>query len=209
MTISEGLNPLVEFTNPAEGTYSIWVGSYTSGEFNPGYLMASELSSRPEAIISPVLRVTSDGSSTSGSTSDTTGIQGVQEFPNLSVNHANGNVDYPQTPPVGGPHNPTWLSCGVYFEPVPDENAVHSMEHGAVWITYNPDLPADEVQRLAEITEQSDYRLLSPYPNLPSPIVVSAWGFQLHLQSADDPRLMQFIQQYESGPTTPERGASC
>lgn len=209
MTISEGLNPLVEFTNPAEGTYSIWVGSYTSGEFNPGYLMASELSSRPEAIISPVLRVTSDGSSTSGSTSDTTGIQGVQEFPNLSVNHANGNVDYPQTPPVGGPHNPTWLSCGVYFEPVPDENAVHSMEHGAVWITYNPDLPADEVQRLAEITEQSDYRLLSPYPNLPSPIVVSAWGFQLHLQSADDPRLMQFIQQYESGPTTPERGAPC
>ena len=78
-----------------------------------------------------------------------------------------------------------------------------------VWITYDPDLPADQVERLQQITRRSGYRLLSPYPDLPSPIVATAWGFQLHLDSADDPRLDDFIRKYEQGPTTPEPGAVC
>jgi hypothetical protein len=71
--------------------------------------------------------------------------QGVQTFSDLSRSHVTGQVNYPQTPPVGGDHNPVWLNCGVYTSPVASENAVHSMEHGAVWITYQPTLPAAEV----------------------------------------------------------------
>jgi hypothetical protein len=83
------------------------------------------------------------------------------------------------------------------------------MEHGAIWITYQPDLPSAEVEKLKTITHQSGYRLLSPYPGLPTPVVVSAWGYQVKLQSADDPRLMLFIQKYQQNPRGPEPGAPC
>lgn len=136
-------------------------------------------------------------------------IDGVQNFPGLVASHVDGAVNYPQTPPAGGPHNPVWQNCGVYTEPLANEHAVHSLEHGAIWITYQPDLPADQVRALQDITRQSGHRLLSPYPGIDSPIILTAWGFQLRLKSADDPRLMQFILKYEEGPTTPERGAAC
>jgi hypothetical protein len=97
----------------------------------------------------------------------------------------------------------------VYDQPVKNENAVHSLEHTIVWITYQPTLAASEVDKLKVITRQSSYRLLSPYPGLPSPIVASAWGYQLKLDKADDPRLISFIQKYERNPKGPEPNATC
>lgn len=124
------------------------------------------------------------------------GIEGLQTFPNVRGGHTTESVTYPEVPPVGGIHNPAWQNCGVYSEPVANENAVHSLEHGAIWITYRPDLPTAEVDKLQALTRQSGYRLLSPYPDLPSPIVVSAWGYQLQLEQADDSRLTQFIRSF-------------
>ena len=121
----------------------------------------------------------------------------------------NNTVSYDQTPPVGGSHSPVWQNCGVYSEPIANENGVHSLEHGAVWITYQPDLLDSEVQALQTLTRQSSFRLLSPYPDLPSPIVISAWGYQLHIEQADDPRLRFFIERYEQSPQGPEPGAPC
>lgn len=136
-------------------------------------------------------------------------VAAVQAFEGLSQDHTTGRVTYPQTPPVGGPHNPVWQNCGVYTEPVMNEYAVHSLEHGAVWIIYRPDLDPAQVEKLAEITRQSSHRLLSPYPGIDSPIILTAWGYQLKLASADDPQLMEFIQQYEQNPSGPEPGAPC
>jgi hypothetical protein len=71
--------------------------------------------------------------------------------------HVGGNIDYDQdlvTPPAGGPHNPIWQNCGYYDDPVRDENAVHSLEHGAVWITYQSALPQDERERLSDLTQR-------------------------------------------------------
>jgi hypothetical protein len=123
--------------------------------------------------------------------------------------HTEGDVDYAQTPPAGGEHNPIWQNCGFYTEPVRDENAVHSLEHGAVWITYSPDLPQDEIERLRDLAQSQTYVLVSPYPGLDSPVVASAWGKQLRLESAEDPALEQFIGAYRQGPQTPEPGAAC
>jgi hypothetical protein len=138
-----------------------------------------------------------------------TDVEGVEFFAVAGAQHVEGQVNYPQTPPVGGSHNAVWQNCGVYDTPVINEHAVHSLEHGAVWITYQPDLPAEQVARLADITRQSSHRLLSPYPGIDSPVIASAWGYQVRLEGADDPRLMQFILKYEQGPTTPEPGAVC
>lgn len=122
--------------------------------------------------------------------------------------HVTTPVDYPQTPPVGGEHNPVWLNCGTYDSPVPNENAVHSMEHGAVWVTYTPDLTGPEVEKL-RARMPSSYGILSPMEDLPAPVVATAWGKQLLLDRADDPRLDQFIAAFANSPNAPEAGASC
>jgi hypothetical protein len=78
-----------------------------------------------------------------------------------------------------------------------------------VWITYRPDLPADQVATLRDLAKGQSYVLVSPYPGLPAPVVASAWGKQLRLNTAGDPALATFVRTYEAGPQTPERGAPC
>ena len=123
--------------------------------------------------------------------------------------HTEGEVDYDPTPPAGGEHNPTWQNAGYYPEPVRDETAVHTLEHGAVWITYSPDLPQGQVDELQEVANSRECVLVSPYPNLGSPVVASAWGKQIELEGADDPALNRFIGTYLQGEQTPEPGAAC
>ncbi|MEX0985453.1 MAG: DUF3105 domain-containing protein [Actinomycetota bacterium] len=132
---------------------------------------------------------------------------GVEDFEITDRNHVEGPVDYAQDPPAGGDHNQVWLNCAAYDEPVVSENAVHSLEHGAVWITYQPDLPAgqiDEIQGLAD-----PFVLVSPYPGLDSPAVATSWGHQLRVQDVADGRLEQFVRTFAQGPDTPELGSPC
>lgn len=132
----------------------------------------------------------------------------VASYPDLGNQHSPDDLDYPQTPPAGGPHAPVWLDCGVYDEPVRDENAVHDLEHGTVWITYDPDeLDEGEVDELVAALPQNG--ILSPYDGLPAPVVVTVWGKQLQLTGADDPRLGLFIEEFGDGVTAPEPFASC
>ena len=133
-------------------------------------------------------------------------LDDVRVYDDLEVAHTTDDVDYPQSPPVGGPHAPAWLDCGVYDEPVRDENAVHDLEHGSVWITYDPDADVD-VAALAEALPQNG--ILSPYDGLDAPVVVTVWGRQLELDGADDPRLELFIETLGGGETAPEPFASC
>jgi Protein of unknown function (DUF3105) len=141
-------------------------------------------------------------------------LAAVQTFPE-ERNHVQGKVNYPQTPPAGGNHNAIWLNCGIYTTPVPNENAVHDLEHGAVWITYRPDLSSSDVSKLTAFARHTigadldPHLLLSPYPGLPAPVVASAWGKQLRLTGASDPRLPLFVKTYVKGPQTPEPGAKC
>ena len=136
-------------------------------------------------------------------------IDGVQTFEDLGRDHVTGSVEYAQTPPVGGDHQAVWWNCGVYTEPVVDENAVHSMEHGAVWITYDPALPQEQVDELVTAAEPYDYTLVSPYEGMDSPITLSAWGLQLAVEDAADERIAPFLAQYVNGEQTPEPGAAC
>lgn len=131
----------------------------------------------------------------------------VQTF-QVTANHTNNPVSYPMSPPVGGDHRPTWLNCGVYEQPVPNEYAVHALEHGAVWVTYDPAVPEADVETLNDALPDT-YTVLSPYPGQDAPVIASAWGHQLKLESADDPRLAEFIRTYRLGPQTPEPGAAC
>jgi len=144
--------------------------------------------------------------------SGSTPPDGVQSFENLDSGHTEAPVPYEDrgpTPPVGGDRSPVWQNCGFYDAPVRDENAVHSMEHGAVWISYRPGLPARGVASVRELAREHNYVLAAPYPDISAPVVASAWGKQLRLNRADDPRLGQFVRAFSVGPQTPEPGAPC
>ena len=124
-------------------------------------------------------------------------------------NHTLGSVDYAQIPPHSGDHSPVTQRCGFYSEPVGDEHAVHSLEHGVVWITYHPDLPQAQVDGLRELERTQEYMIVSPYPDLPAPVVISAWEQQTHLESASDPRLVELIGEYRNSPLAPEPDGGC
>ncbi|WP_216329438.1 DUF3105 domain-containing protein [Deinococcus aestuarii] len=136
-------------------------------------------------------------------------IEGLQTFEYQGGDHRAGSLVYTENPPAGGAHNAIWQNCGVYDQPLYNEYAVHSLEHGAVWITYRPDLGAEGVAALKTLVDGRPYTLLSPYEGLPAPVVASAWNAQLQVQNPTDERLGAFLDKYEQGPTAPERGAAC
>ncbi|MFC9998033.1 DUF3105 domain-containing protein [Nocardia sp. NPDC127526] len=126
---------------------------------------------------------------------------------------ATQRVAYDQVPAFGGPHDSSWAACTgvVYDKAIRSENAVHSLEHGAVWITYNPDkVDAASIDTLKKKVDGQPYTLMSPYPGLDKPISLQAWGHQLKLDSATDSRVDQFIKDLRLNSNTyPEVGASC
>ena len=136
-------------------------------------------------------------------------IPGVRTYEVPSRQHVTTTVEYPQSPPVGGDHFPAWQNCGIYDEPIASENGVHSLEHGAVWISYRPDLDEAAVSAIRGMAEGQTYLLVSPYEGLASPIVLTSWGRQLSVSSIDDPSVERFIEAYRQGPDTPELGAIC
>jgi hypothetical protein len=139
----------------------------------------------------------------------TIAIEGLQTYPGLTANHVTTAVDYEQNPPVGGDHSAAWLNCGVYTESVPNENAVHALEHGAVWLAYDPaQLDEAGVEALRSKLPDS-YILVSPVDDLESPVVASAWGAQVALDDPDDARLGAFIDRFWRSNDAPEPGAAC
>ena len=123
---------------------------------------------------------------------------------------ADEKIEYPMTPAAGGPHHQVWQRCSgdVYTTPIDEGNAVHSLEHGAVWITYQVGLPAAEVEKLAARVRSNDYMMMSPYEGQSTPISLQAWGYQLQVSSAGDDRIARFVDAYRKQASM-EPGASC
>ncbi|MFJ3620523.1 DUF3105 domain-containing protein [Streptomyces iakyrus] len=129
----------------------------------------------------------------------------------LGRNHVQTAVDYPMNPPVGGDHSQAWMTCDgtVYTKAIGKENAVHSLEHGAVWVTYNDKAADADVKKLSDKVAKTPYTLMSPVDDQPGMITLSAWGYQLTVDKASDPRVEQFLTKYVQGSQTPEPGAAC
>jgi hypothetical protein len=148
-------------------------------------------------------------------------VEAADEIPGVEVseygaeNHVTTPVDYAESPPVGGPHAPPpdWADCTgtVYDVDIRHENAVHSLEHGGMWITYDPEaLSDDQIATLAGLVEGVQGRMLSPYAGQDSPISLQSWNHQLKVDSVDDPRITQFADFFTlNSDLIPEPGASC
>jgi hypothetical protein len=137
-------------------------------------------------------------------------LEGVTRFGSQSRDHdQNAVIEMGPRPPVGGVHHPNWQNCGIYDQPVDPKYAIHSLEHGAVWLTYHPDLPDAEVAALRALAQGQSHVLMSPYPDQDRPVILTAWGLQMVVDELPDERIAQFIRRYQQGPQTPEPGASC
>jgi hypothetical protein len=133
-----------------------------------------------------------------------------KSFP--SGDHKSGVISYAESPPIGGPHAPIWADCTgtVYPNQIASENAVHDLEHGAVWITYKPGLPSDQLDALTKLVSGQQYMLMTPYAGLKTNVSLQAWGYQLFVDSATDSRVERFIKALRLSQTnTPEPNASC
>ncbi|BAH48648.1 DUF3105 domain-containing protein [Rhodococcus opacus] len=143
------------------------------------------------------------------------GIEGIVtvDYPPADHVQAPQRVAYEESPPFGGAHDQYWATCTgiVYPEAIRAENAVHSLEHGAVWVTYDPDhLSADDVTALAAHVDGVPYTLMSPYPGLDSAVSLQSWGHQLRLDDVHDQRIADFLTALRQNPNTyPEPGATC
>ena len=143
------------------------------------------------------------------------GIDGVLSFrghyPSGQSPHRDGDIVYGLEPPVGGLHDPRAYECGFYDEPVREENVGHSLEHGAVWLAYAPDLVDDGVEVIRALVRDNDEVLAAPHEGLDPgvAVVASAWARQLTLESVDDPRLEEFVALYQNGDQHPEPRVPC
>lgn len=141
-----------------------------------------------------------------------TAITGLTHTVEPDHDHVTAPVKYNASPPIGGDHSYVWVDCTgtVYPQAIANENAVHGLEHGAVWITYRPGLAASQVSTLAALVTGQNYTFMSPFPGLKSPISVQAWGYQLAVDSASDPRIKQFIGALRNTPkVSPEYPGQC
>ncbi|WP_433369712.1 DUF3105 domain-containing protein [Actinoplanes sp. CA-142083] len=129
-------------------------------------------------------------------------IKGVVDYrsqknPQIDArDHKDGTLTYATSPPVGGAHNATPQNCSgdVYDAPIANEHAVHSLEHGAVWITYKQGLAADQVAALTKKVQGQDYTFMSPYAGLDKNVSVQVWGYQLKTDDVNDARIDEFIK---------------
>lgn len=121
--------------------------------------------------------------------------------------------EYEISPPAGGDHLSQWQTCtgSVYDAPIMDGNAVHSMEHGAVWLTYDPALvDGDGIEKLAAKVEGRDYTLMSPYPEIGKAVSIQAWGVQYQTDDINDPKIDEFMDFYiQNADNTAEANAQC
>lgn len=134
----------------------------------------------------------------------------VLELPDNGAQHE-VCPDYVRTPPASGAHFAAWQNCGVYSRPVQNQTAVHSLEHGAVWVAYRPDLDPAVRQAMVERLESERFALVAPYPGLQNAIVLTAWTRQLAVDDWSDPAVGDFLDTYMGrySPVAPEAGASC
>ncbi len=136
----------------------------------------------------------------------------VQALPDQGRTHLSAGAKfskYNSTPPTSGSHDPNPAPCGVSTEPIPNEVQVHDLEHGVVMVQYRPGLDQAQVQALTTLGRSySSHVIVAPYPDLKTPVAVTAWTKLMPLDRADTGKIRKFIDLYRQL-AGPEAGVPC
>jgi hypothetical protein len=134
--------------------------------------------------------------------------EGIEVYPATTNRIVKGPIEYERQPPTNGDHDPLWQNCGFYEKPIKDRHAVHSMDHGVVWITYRPNLSRRQIEALRPYRDER-YVIVSPYPGQDAPVIATSWRVQLELEGPGDPRLRQFVEGFRISELSPLSGNRC
>lgn len=139
----------------------------------------------------------------------------VQTFPSQGTEHVDRatDVEYNTMPPTSGPHYAQPASAGYYTETPPLGELVHSLEHGAVVIYYDParTSPAanESLQKFSQAhtgTWRSVIVAPNPSEDPESAYVLTAWEHMLRMDSYDRRTVRAFLAEYLGrGPENPVR----
>ncbi len=123
-------------------------------------------------------------------------LKAVKTYDYAGNHHTTDPVTYTETPPAGGPHDPVWEDCGVYTQQIRNENACTPSSTAPCGSPTGPARrpPTSRPSQTALGSVKDKKTILSPYPGLPAPVVVTVWNAQLDLKGASDPRLAQFLE---------------
>lgn len=147
-----------------------------------------------------------------GGSPGTTGpeVQGElhhQDFKSLGQGHIPsckfGEPAHNSNPPTSGCHDAQPAAWGIYDDAVKDEKAVHNLEHGGIWIAYNPDkISAEELEKLASVARDLRKKvLMAPRRDNPAKISLVAWTHLDELEEFDEGRIRAFYKAYkDKGP---------
>lgn len=124
-------------------------------------------------------------------------------YPNLGRNHiALGatHSEYNSNPPSSGWHYDSPARGGFYDEPLHDEQVVHNLEHGDIWIAYHPRV-SDEVKSVLK-KFAGRYVVVSPRSGNEGDISLVAWRrvdtFNVGNEVVDEGRILDFISRYDN-----------
>lgn len=122
------------------------------------------------------------------------------EYPDQGQQHiAPGQTHdpYNSNPPTSGPHYEQPAPWGVYDKELPDEQLIHNLEHGGIWISYKPGLDEEAINQLKDITDDYSVKLImTPRPQNDSSVAVAAWQRLLKLDSFDKDQIKSFIKAF-------------
>jgi len=139
-----------------------------------------------------------------------TPVEGTVDYDIVSRDHiaqgTNGS-GYNSNPPSSGPHWQGPAKNGFYDTALPDQQLIHNLEHGHIWIAYKPDAGDEIKNRLKEIAQKEDWKVVvAPREANDAKIASVAWGRVLKMEDPDYEKIEDFIRTYRNrGPEkTPE-----
>ena len=210
----------------ADGSFSYTPDENFLGEDSFTYLADDGTDSSNVATVTITVTQIDDsdrafGSVTPGSF-DEPGLLGLRTdlvpgAPPMTANHVDGEIDYTgySNPPTYGDHhgfdpngtdsNPgiTPRPTGVYSSEQPDEDLIHNLEHGHVWISYNPDIIDDsDLASLENLVRDGSPDpngggvgvILTPRAANDTMIALVSWGRLLTLDSYDPTTIRDFVE---------------
>jgi hypothetical protein len=116
-------------------------------------------------------------------------IQGAQHIPEGSSHEV-----YNSNPPTSGSHYAQPANWGIYERPLADEQAIHNLEHGGIWISYR-DIDEETLTRLRDLANRNRGAvILSPREDNDKKIALASWGRLENLDEFDEERIQFFIR---------------
>jgi hypothetical protein len=146
---------------------------------------------------------------------DSDRLAGVEQFPDRGANHVEDGsaIDYQRVPPLSGTHYASTVRAGFYEATPLLGSLVHTLEHGAVVVYYDPDEISPEartsLREFASVhtgTWRSVVVVPNPNDDPRAPYVVTAWRHELTMESYGAETVHAFLSEYLGrGPENPVR----